>query len=379
MTKNILILVIIILLGGGVYFYNSKNNSSNINTNLFDDENVTTINSNPDAPETQTIVEGLDTPWSIIFLPDNSLLVTERQGTVRKISSEGQLDTNPIATLANVLEIGEGGLLGMTLHPSFKENNYIYFYYTYRNEGSNTLNRVVRMTYTDNKFGDEELIIDAIPGASNHNGGRIKFGPDRFLYITTGDAQEPSQSQDTNSLAGKILRVTDKGEAAPGNPFNNRIYSYGHRNPQGLAWDSNGNLWSTEHGRSGIPSGLDEVNLIQAGQNYGWPDSQGDDVQNNTEGPIIHSGNSTWAPGSATISNNSLFFGGLRGNALYEGVINNNSIASIKNHYQVEYGRIREVITGPDNMLYITTSNRDGRGTPSGNDDQIIRINPSKL
>ena len=151
----------------------------------------------------------------------------------------------------------------------------MYFYYTYEGDGNNTFNRAIRMIYKDGKLGDEKIIVDKIPGNSNHNGGRIKFGQDKYLYITTGDAQNPSQAQDKNSLAGKILRVTDEGKPAPGNPFGNLTYSYGHRNPQGLAWDDKGRLWSTEHGRSGIQSGLDELNLIENGKNlvvekYSW-------------------------------------------------------------------------------------------------------------
>lgn len=376
MTKYFLLIAFVILVASGIYYYQSRDNAT---PSLPKNRPSQSISANPEAPEITTLAEGLDTPWAIVFLPDNNLLVTERKGTVRRIMNE-QLDPIPVATLQNVLEIGEGGLLGMALHPDFEENNFIYFYYTYQNTGDNTLNRVVRMSYQDNTLTNEEIIVDEIPGASNHNGGRIKFGPDNLLYITTGDAQEPSRAQDTNSLAGKILKVTDIGEPAPNNPFNNRIYSYGHRNPQGLAWDSEGNLWSTEHGRSGIQSGLDEVNLIQAGKNYGWPEIEGDKTRTGMETPIIHSGgNSTWAPGSIAIYNNRLFFGGLRGTALFKGTINNNKIATIDSHYEGEYGRIREAIIGPDGMLYITTSNLDGRGRPSGSDDRVIRINPEKL
>lgn len=269
--------------------------------------------------------------------------------------------------------------MGIALHPDFQSNNYIYLYYTYEAQGNNTLNRVVRMTYSDRALKDEKIIVDRIPGASNHNGGRIKFGPDNFLYITTGDAQEPSLAQDRNSLAGKILRVTDDGKPASGNPFSNLMYSYGHRNTQGIAWDDNGSLWQTEHGRS-APTGLDEVNLIEPGKNYGWPEIQGDEERSGMVTPIRNSGPSTtWAPGGNAIIEKSLFFSGLRGETLYEAMIQDSQISEFREHFKGEYGRLREVIAGPDGMLYITTSNLDGRGSPATGDDKILRINPSKL
>ena len=236
------------------------------------------------------------------------------------------------------------------------------------------------MTYTDNKLQAEKIIVDNIPGASNHNGGRIKFGPDNYLYIGTGDAQNPSQAQNVKTLGGKILRVTDEGKPAPGNPFNNEVYSYGHRNVQGLTWDKNGRLWTTEHGRSGIQSGYDEINLIERGKNYGWPDIEGDKTKAGMQTPKKHSGaTSTWAPSGIAFLNNSLFFGGLRGQTLYEAVIQDDRIVDFKEHLSGKYGRLRDVIVGPDGMLYVTTSNRDGRGTPNATDDKVIRINPAKL
>ncbi len=179
--------------------------------------------SNPDYPAELIITEGLDTPWGIAFLPDGNMLVTERKGTVRLVDKNGVLRADPVASVSNVKEMGEGGLLGITLHPQFNNNRHVYLYYTYGADGSNTLNRVVRMKYVNGQLVEEQTVVDAIPGASNHNGGRIKFGFDGYLYITTGDAQEPSKSQDKNSLAGKILRVTDQGKAAPGNPFSNQV------------------------------------------------------------------------------------------------------------------------------------------------------------
>ena len=323
------------------------------------------------------IVQNLDTPWAIAFMPDGNLLVTERKGTVKQVVTGG--GASEIAQLEKVKEIGEGGLLGITLHPGFTSNNYVYFYYTYGGSSGRTLNRVVRMKFENNSLSGEQILVDAIPGNSNHNGGRIKFGPDGFLYITTGDAQNPSQAQDRNSLAGKILRTTDEGKPAPGNPFGNSTYSYGHRNPQGIAWDSDGRLWSTEHGRSGLQSGLDEVNLIEPSNNYGWEIIQGDQTRQGMVAPVRHSGNDTWAPSGAAFSGSSLFFSGLRGQTLYEAVISGTQITDFKEHFKGQYGRIREVILGPDNMLYITTSNLDGRGNPKEGDDKIIRINPAKL
>lgn len=338
------------------------------------------------TPLVEIVTQGLDTPWSIAFLPDNSMMVTERQGTVRFIDNQGVLNPEPIVNINNVLEAGEGGLLGIALHPDFENNHYVYFYYTYRQDGDNTFNRVSRMTFENNTLSDEVIIVDSIPGASNHNGGRIKFGPasargepDNLLYITTGDAQNPSHAQDINSLAGKILRVNDDGSPAFANPFNNLVYSYGHRNPQGLAWDSQGNLWATEHGRSGIQSGLDEINLIEPGNNYGWPVIEGDKTTQDMVTPVANSGNTTWAPADAIFVGNSLFFTGLRGTALYEAIIENEKVKEIKEHFKGEYGRLREVALGPDGLLYVTTSNRDGRGTPKEGDDKVIRINPQNL
>lgn len=344
-----------------------KNDSPAIST-LPDSPSISPNN----IPLKENIYENLDTPWAVVFLPDGGMLVTERKGTVRL---NGQI----IATLKNVREIGEGGLMGIAVHPDFDSNHYVYLYYTYSAAGNNTSNRVVRMTLKNNVLGEEKIIVDSIPGASNHNGGRIKFGPDKYLYITTGDAQDPSRAQDRNSLSGKILRVTDEGKKAPGNPFDNLVYSYGHRNPQGLAWDANGQLYATEHGRSGIQSGLDELNRIDAGKNYGWPDIEGDETRAGMERSVIHSGSATtWAPAGLAFYNGSLFYGGLRGASLYKVNIVNGQ-PQLKEYFKGEFGRIREVIMGPDQMLYISTSNFDGRGIPSAGDDKIIRINPKKL
>ncbi len=360
LVKPIFILLIILAISGLAYI---NSNKPSVTTNP-----TTQVSPSPTPQNTEeftVIAKNLDTPWAVAFLPDKSILVTERFGRVNLIDSSGNL--TPIATLTQVKEIGEGGLLGITLHPDFSNNHFVYLYYTYQANGNDTLNRVVRMTYLDQKLSDEKIIVDKIPGASNHNGGRLKFGPDKLLYITTGDASEPSLAQDKNSLAGKILRVSAEGKV--------EIYSYGHRNPQGIAWDSSGKLWETEHGRSGAPSGLDEINLIQQGKNYGWPTIQGDEKKEGMETSVKNSGSTTWAPAGAAFIGNSLFFGGLRGQTLYEAVTENNQIADLKEHFKNQFGRIRDVVSGPDGMLYITTSNKDGRGNPASDDDKIIKIN----
>lgn len=372
MKVLILISAIILLLGTAGFFVLNQKKLSLSTTSKTTSKTITT--SNIDAPVTEVVAQGLDTPWAIAFLPNGDMLITERPGTVRLVAN-GILQDKPIAVLTQVKEIGEGGLLGIALDPNFSSNHYVYLYYTYAGT-DDTLNRVVRMTYENNTLTNEKVLVDKIPGNSNHNGGRIKFGPDNYLYITTGDAENPSQAQETNSLAGKILRIDANGNAAPGNPFGNRVYSYGHRNPQGLVWDNSGTLWETEHGRSFPVSGLDEINKIEPGKNYGWPIIQGDEQKAGMQTPNMNSGGSTWAPADIAFLNGRYFFGGLKGQALYETAIENKAVTE---HFKNEFGRIREVVLGPDNMIYITTSNKDGRGTPLSGDDKIIRINPEKL
>lgn len=325
-----------------------------------------------DNPNTPTIIaSNLDTPWGIAVLPDGNLLVTERPGRVKLITTEGASVSIQLVQISQTEEIGEGGLLGIALDPNFLTNNQVYLYYTYR-ENSDVFNRVSKFLLADNALTNEQIVVDTIPGSNNHNGGRIKFGPDNYLYIGTGDAGQADLAQDTDSLAGKILRVTSSGEPAPGNVLNNRVYSYGHRNVQGLAWDEQGKLWATEHGRSGIQSGFDELNLIENGNNYGWPSIQGDEQTEQMLAPKLHSGsNTTWAPSGLAFLDGSVFFGGLRGQTLYQVKLDD---LSLSNHFQREFGRIREVVVSPNNSLYISTSNQDGRGNPDEEDDKIIKV-----
>ena len=332
------------------------------------------ISRNPESTW-EIVADNLQIPWEIVFLPDGDLLVTERPGTLKRIGKEGR-----VYIIEDVEHVGEGGLLGLALHPRFSENKWIYLYLTTKSEAG-LINRVERYRFEKDRLSEKKIIIDNIPGATHHDGGRILFGrdigPEYYLYITTGDAGNSKLAQDINSLAGKILRLNYDGSIPSDNPFGNAVWSYGHRNPQGLAWDTRGRLWATEHGRSGILSGYDELNIIEAGKNYGWPIIQGQETKIGMVSPVVQSGaDETWAPAGAAFWDGSIFFAGLRGESLYEAKIVDEKV-ELKIHFRQDFGRLRSVTLGPDGYLYITTSNTDGRGDPRQNDDKIIRINPS--
>lgn len=331
----------------------------------------------------QVVASGLQIPWDVVFLPDGDMLVTERVGRLTRVTPQGEKTT---VTDVSVSAIGEAGLLGVVLHPQFASNNYLYLYRT-TNVESLIENSVERYTFNPatNELSGRTVILDGIPGAQYHDGGRMAFGPDGKLYVTTGDATNDRIAQDLNSLGGKILRMNADGSVPADNPFpGSLVYSYGHRNPQALSWDRQGRLWSTEHGPS-FPTFCcrDEVNLIEAGANYGWPEITDDEVRAGMMGPFIHSGNSTtWAPAGGVVVGDYLYFPGLRGEALYSVQIIGAETVNpppLKQYFKNEYGRLRTVVLGPDGMLYLTTSNRDGRGTVRQGDDKIIRIDPRTL
>ena len=362
MTKKIIlsVLVFLVIAGGLVWL-----NRDRVMPLFFKPTDSTIPSAESGIPESSSnsaseplekvIAENLDTPWEMVFLPDGSLLVTERGGAVKRVNT-----TNSDLRIEGVVEVGEGGLLGMALHPDFSNNRYIYFYYTTRSEGK-LINRVERYKLDEQKLSDKRVVVDNIPAAGNHDGGRIAFGPDRMLYIATGDAQETSLAQDRNSLAGKILRVRDDGAIPEDNPYQNAVFSYGHRNPQGLAWDDRGQLWATEHGPSGAQTGDDELNLIEKGKNYGWPTIKGNQTRENMEIPIVSSGSKeTWAPAGMAHLNGTLFFAGLRGQALYAAkIVDDGKSVSLEALLKNKYGRLRAVTVGPDGYVYISTSNRE--------------------
>lgn len=319
------------------------------------------------------VASGLRIPWDIAFLPDGDLLVTERPGTLLRVAKDG---SKHAIAVDGVRHVGEGGLLGIALHPAFEKNRWVYLYSTIETP-SGYRNRVERFVLKDDALSERTTILMGIPGAQYHDGGELAFGPDGMLYVTTGDASQSGLAQDRASLAGKILRLKDDGTIPGDNPFGNAVWSYGHRNPQGLVWDLRGRLWATEHGRSGALSGLDELNLIEKGANYGWPVIQGAAKEEGMRTPVANSGEwDTWAPAGAAYLDGSVFFGGLRGEALYQAYVDApDGKVTVKKHFEKEFGRVRAVQLGPDRQLYVTTSNTDGRGLPREGDDRIIRIN----
>jgi len=320
--------------------------------------------------EVEIIAQDLKIPWELAFLPDGSFLATEREGNLVRILPDREIKRIPVA---GVVSEGEGGLLGLALHPQFKENGQIYLYLTTKKDGR-FLNRVESYFFDleENRLSEKKEIIGNIPGAIYHNGGRIAFGPDGFLYVATGDAREEKLAQDINSLAGKILRIGANGAMPEDNPFGNLVFSYGHRNVQGIAWDEQGRLWATEHGRSGLLSGLDELNLIEKGKNYGWPEIEGDETGAGMERPVIHSGSSvTWAPSGLVFWQGDLFFTGLRGEALYRYEIKS---GKLEKYFEKKFGRLRTAAFDQKGNLFLLTNNTDGRGKPREGDDKIIMI-----
>lgn len=346
-------------------------------------------------PQATTLCEGLDVPWGMDLLPSGDLLITERPGQVTWINAtDGSKKT---ILERSVLNRGEGGLLGLAVHPEFENNGWVYLYETSRDG-----NRIVRLRAEPRtlKAGQaperftEERSLDNIPHARFHDGGILRFGPDGLLYAGTGDARQPELASDTSLDAGKILRMTAELEPAPGNPFPDHgrglVYSMGHRNVQGLAWDAEGGLWAAEHGPSGEINGWcchDELNRIRPGAHYGWPHVIGDQTKQGTIPPYRHSGSDTWAPGGCAVLGpawggyaGSVVVAGLRGNALYRFAGSGSGTASSDGQawFKDRYGRLRNVLVAADGQaLYLTTSNRDGRGRPREGDDRILVLRPS--
>jgi glucose/arabinose dehydrogenase len=340
----------------------------------------------------ETVVGNLEVPWSIVFTPDGRMLFTERPGRVR-VFEKGKLRPEPLAVIADVEPTGESGLMGLTLHPQFAGNHLLYLSYAYKSGGDERV-RVVRFRETGAELTDRKVIIEDLPAAQYHAGTRLRFGPDGKLYVTTGDATTREIAQRLNSLGGKVLRLNDDGTVPPDNPFVGRsdarpeIWTYGHRNSQGIDWQpGTGLLFETEHGPSGFdgPGGGDEVNIVERGKNYGWPVIHHRETKAGMESPLLEY-TPACAPASGAFYRGSalpqlkgnFFFGCLRGEGLQRIVLDGRRVVSEERLLRGQYGRIRDVAEGPDGALYFSTSNRDGRGNPARDDDRIMRLVPAK-
>jgi glucose/arabinose dehydrogenase len=328
-------------------------------------------NSNSESDFVTILAENLDKPRAIAVSNDR-IFVTEKDGLIKVIQNNTLLES-PLATLSGA-DVFDGGLLGIALHPNFSTNHYMYVFLTYE-EDDNLWNKILRITESDNKLQNAETILDKIPGSSFTNGGFIKFGPDEKLYVGTGTVSNASHlPQDLNSLSGKILRLNDDGTIPNDNPFSNsHVYSLGHRNPQGMTWDDDGNLFVAEFG----PEKNDEINLIQAGKNYGWPEEQCSGDKDFEDAllcydPSIEPGGILFYSGGSLDFESSFIMASMRAANLYqldfeEGLSSQKSILS-------GIGRVRDVVQGPDGSLYVITSNTDGKGFPDSMDDKLLRI-----
>lgn len=337
-----------------------------------------------------TFVGGLSTPWQMAFMPDGRILVTEREGYVRVIEN-GKLNSTPYLNLKDtIIAAGEAGLSGIAVDPDFANNPYIYLGYTYEKSKAplTIINKLVRYREdpATKTVSFDKTLIDGIDGYINHNSGPIKFGPDGKIYWPMGERYIPENAQLLTNLNGKILRLNRDGSVPDDNPIpGSYIYTYGHRNSQGIDWQpGTNNLFNTEHGPSEAQGCcMDEINLIQAGKNYGWPLIRGMQQQAGLITPVYYSSDTaTWAPAGATFIkggpwNGSFLFAGLRGEALYRAVFNANDptrIDTVEQYFKGKLGRLRTVAQGPDGTIYLATSNRDGRGVARSEFDDRIFI-----
>jgi aldose sugar dehydrogenase len=339
-------------------------------------EPATTDNANQTNKGIRTIAQNLDVPWAIDIAVDNRIFFTEKPGRLGMIHANGTLASEPVVNI-HTEDIGEAGLMGLALHPNFTQNHLMYVYHTYAKNGG-LYNKVLMLTEKNNKIVNSKIILDGIPASDSNNGGRIKFGPDGKLYVSTGDSETPELAQNTKSLAGKLLRLNDDGTIPDDNPIpESPVYSYGHRDIQGFAWHPiTKKLYASEHG----PAGNDEVNIIEPGSNYGWPI----EVCNHStsSAPIRfetpeYCFNPEIAPSGLTIAasnklgyQNDILFTTLRGSHLHHIDLE----TRIQDNVLVGYGRLSDIVEAHDGSLYVLTSNRNAIGIGNANDDHILQI-----
>jgi glucose/arabinose dehydrogenase len=310
----------------------------------------------------EDLVTGLDVPWGLAFLPDGSALVSERDfARIRQVTASGQV--SEVGTVPDVVADNEGGLLGLATPPG---QPIVYAYLTAAED-----NRVVRMSFDGGALGQPEVVIDGIPKAGNHNGGRLAFGPDGMLYVSTGDAAQPDRAQDLESLGGKILRLNPDGTVPADNPFaGSPVFSYGHRNVQGLAFDQDGRLWASEFGQNT----WDELNLIEAGGNYGWPVVEGVGDDDRFIEPVAQWSTDEASPSGIAYVRDTVFLASLRGERLWQVPVPDGVAGTPTDFAAGEFGRLRAAALAPDGSLWVLTNNTDGRGEPRDGDDRILRV-----
>lgn len=315
--------------------------------------------------EVGTIARNLAVPWAMARLPDGSVLVTSRDtGVVNLVTDADRSAT--AGTVVDVVAGGEGGLLGIAV-PAGADVTEVFVYYTAESD-----NRVARLSWDGTQLSDQEVILTGIPKEAIHDGGRIAFGPDGYLYVATGDAGRADLAQDPKSLAGKILRIDDRGRPAPDNPDpDSPVYSLGHRNVQGLAWDDDDRLWASEFGQDDV----DELNLIVAGGNYGWPICEGPCDEPGMINPAATwSPTATASPSGMAITAGSAWIASLRGEVLYQVPLDGDKAGEPVAWFGKQFGRLRDVLAYSDGQLWVATNNTDGRGSPGPQDDRILQI-----
>ncbi|QDI92066.1 PQQ-dependent sugar dehydrogenase [Salicibibacter halophilus] len=317
-----------------------------------------------DGEDYEELATDLEAPWSLAKTDDDEFFITERAGAIVHFDGE-DVTREDIELNEAIWDEGEGGLLGMALDPESDESGVVY--HTYEDEEDEVLNRIVAIERDDDGWQETDVLLDEIPGDTIHNGGRLAIGPDDHLYATTGDADVEELSQDAESLAGNILRMELDGSVPEDNPFDDSyVYSYGHRNAQGIDWSDDERMFSSEHG----PTAQDEVNEIEAGNNYGWPEITGDEEAEDMESPVFESGDDTWAPsGAAFVGENDFYVAGLAGEELLRFDVEEDEMDTVLE----DEGRLRDVLFDGDD-LYVLTNNTDGRGDPGEDDDRLLRL-----
>jgi glucose/arabinose dehydrogenase len=325
-----------------------------------------TVTKAPRVSIDQTLTTRLTSPWGLAFLPDGSALVSERDtGLVKRVPARGGKAVT-VGRVKGAVPTGEGGLLGLAV-PSGRAPRFVFAYVT-----TATDNRVVRIAWDGSRLGRQRAILTGIPKNSFHDGGRLLVGPDRTLFVSTGDAGDSAQAQDRRSLAGKVLRIRFDGRPAPGNPFRGSpVFTLGHRNVQGLALDSAGRVWASEFGQKDV----DELNLLRPGRNYGWPVHEGAANDPPYVDPVVQwSPTSTASPSGIAIVDDVAYVASLRGEVLWQVVLNGTRAGAPRALRLGDLGRLRAVAAAPDGSLWLVTGNTDGRGSPRAGDDRILRL-----